>query len=252
MSIKNILMFAALLCLVICCCSCEIKSEDPLEKESFLSEEADTQGTSETAKEINNGRTYIDEDDVLSFTDNLYKCHKDGDRLIIFKESPDTPFIELSSDFYDDFCAPGYICDAYAGENWVVILSDVALGYQRTKIFYRSEDGVWREIGNAMDVCPQVLTGAGFFSETTGFLSFRYTDEVGVPKIYYTTDGGDTWERLTVDMPAEYADLKMTPLSPAFDGSTAIYPITVHDNHGYLPTIYLISHDEGLTWTILR
>ncbi len=214
----------------------------------------DTEQYSEitTSNEINSNRSYINEEDVSSFADEQYKCHLEGDKLIIYKDAPQNPFIILPSHFYDGFCDPNYDCDAYADDNWVVILSDVALGYQKTKILYRSEDAGWQEIGNAMSVCSRVVTGAGFFSESIGFLSYRYTDEIGTPKIYHTTDGGATWKRLSAEMPLEYADLKMTPLSPTFDGTTAIYPIVVHDNYGYIPTIYLQSLDGGLNWKLLK
>jgi hypothetical protein len=65
-----------------------------------------------------------------------------------------------------------------------------------------------------------------------------------------TGDGGLTWDKVMIDLPAEYDHYNMTPLSPIFDDEKAILPILLSDDSGDINTIYLKSIDCGTTWVI--
>lgn len=198
-----------------------------------------------------NNRDKLIDNEALNFSEDSYSWRVEGDDLIIYRDSPENPFIILPATFGEGlfYADAGYDYDAFAGENWVVLIGEVSLGRETTRILLSPDGGAtWHETGNLNEICPEILTGAGFFSQEVGFLSYRYTDEIGTPKIYRTIDGGETWERLAVTLPDEFSDLLMTPMSPENKGNVCVYPIKVHDNCGYLPTIYLYSYDGGVTW----
>lgn len=146
----------------------------------------------------------------------------------------------------------GYL--GFNGEKngYLVLTSGVTMNHQDLRIYLTDDGGkTWREIGNPYDVHISVLTGAGFASDQVGFISYRYYEDAG-PDIWWTKDGGETWKKLVVELPAVYrsADCRFTPGSPVFHGKEGVYPITVTTCDETLETvIYLETHDGGLTWT---
>lgn len=147
-------------------------------------------------------------------------------------------FIQFSSD--------GYGC--------LVLTTGAAMGSEDARVFLSNDSGdTWEEIGNLNDIRRMVVTGAGTSSRNACFISYRYYDYYG-PDIWYTTDKGKTWQRLSVELPEKYQiddNYGFTPLSPEFNGLEGIYPIKVKDfddeNNEYI--IYMYSHDGGLTWS---
>ena len=75
------------------------------------------------------------------------------------------------------------------------------------------------------------------------------------PDIWRTTDGGQTWSRLDIELPEAYRndDYRFTPLSPTFSGEEGRYPIQVYkwraDNNYDLEHIDMYTHDGGLSWS---
>lgn len=145
----------------------------------------------------------------------------------------------------------GYI--GFFGERngYLVLTAGVAMNNQPMRIYLTSDDGeTWAEIGNPYNVHASVLTGAGFSTPEIGFISYRYYEDAG-PDIWWTADGGDTWQKLMVALPEQYAvgEYRFTPQTPTFDGEDGIYPITVLDPESEAEhTIYMYSNDYGETW----
>lgn len=145
----------------------------------------------------------------------------------------------------------GYI--GFFGERngYLVLTAGVAMNNQPMRIYLTSDGGeTWAEIGNPYNVHASVLTGAGFSTPEIGFISYRYYEDAG-PDIWWTADGGDTWQKLMVALPEQYAaeEYRFTPQTPTFDGEDGIYPITVLDPESEAEhTIYMYSNDYGETW----
>lgn len=159
--------------------------------------------------------------------------------------------MELYGDMCDDFSyLGGYI--GFFGESggYLVLTAGVRMNDQPMRIYLTDDGGgTWYEIGNPYNRHVSVLTGAGFSTPEIGFISYRYYEDFG-PDIWWTADGGDSWQKLLVTIPEQYAGHGLTPQTPAFDGREGVYPIAVNGENGIEETIYLYSHDYGLTWTM--
>lgn len=136
---------------------------------------------------------------------------------------------------------------------YLVLTAGVAMNDQPMRIYLTNDGGnTWSEIGNPYSEHASVLTGAGFSTYEIGFISYRYYEDAG-PDIWWTADGGNTWQKLLVTIPEEYASYMFTPQTPTFDGKDGIYPIAYHGSgevEGTIVegTVYMYSHDYGLTW----
>lgn len=138
---------------------------------------------------------------------------------------------------------------------YLVLTAGIAMNHQPMRIYLTDDGGnTWSEIGNPYNrnIHISVLTGAGFSTPEIGFISYRYYEDAG-PDIWWTADGGDTWQKLLVTIPEEYATGMFTPQTPTFDGAEGVYPIAYHRSgevEGTIEegTIYMYSHDYGLTW----
>ena len=136
---------------------------------------------------------------------------------------------------------------------YLVLTLPASMGNQPIHIYLTADGGdTWSEIGNPYDAGEHygVVTGAGFSTAEIGFISYRYFEDEG-PDIWWTADGGDTWEELMVTLPEEYAsdEYIFTPLSPTFNGSSGIYPIeALARSDESTEMIYLYSDDYGVTW----
>lgn len=118
-----------------------------------------------------------------------------------------------------------------------------------------SADGgkTWREGGagatNA-DSLAGLSTGANFASPEIGFLCFDAHGANGSPGIARTLDGGATWERLRVDIPADMREYAyFTPQCPLFTGNFGVIPTQCMNRAAdAFTTEYLISTDGGRSW----
>lgn len=79
------------------------------------------------------------------------------------------------------------------------------------------------------------------------FIGFRYETDFQ-PAIYWTQDGGKTWEPFDIKLPAEFDDYSKTPMSPVFWGAKGLWPISIRQDDD-ISTIYVTSDDYGRTWT---
>lgn len=134
-------------------------------------------------------------------------------------------------------------------EGWIVSGGSAGVGHSLNYIYQTSDGGkTWQELGNPNDVYAEKVTGAGFSGTDIIFLGFRYYEDSG-PVIYWSKNKGQSWEKLAVNLPEQYADYQKTPLSPVFSGEEGLFPIIVSKEAEMEGTIFLISRDKGLTWT---
>lgn len=131
---------------------------------------------------------------------------------------------------------------------WCVAALPPAAGTGAANVCTSPDSGETWEISDPNALYTGTVIGAGFASETVGFISYRYFFDNG-PEIARTLDGGKTWTRLELDIPAEYAQYNMQPQNPMFSGNDGSYPVILLDKDGNDRTTTLQTHDGGMTWT---
>ncbi len=131
---------------------------------------------------------------------------------------------------------------------WCVAALPPAAGTGAANVCTSPDSGETWDISDPNALYTGTVIGAGFASETVGFISYRYFFDNG-PEIARTLDGGKTWTRLELDIPAEYAQYNMQPQNPTFSGNDGSYPIILLGKDGNDRTTTLHTHDGGMTWT---
>ena len=131
---------------------------------------------------------------------------------------------------------------------WCVAALPPAAGTGAANVCTSPDSGETWEISDPNALYTGTVIGAGFASETVGFISYRYFFDNG-PEIARTLDGGKTWARLELDIPEEYAQYNMQPQNPTFSGNDGSYPIILLGKDGNDRTTTLQTHDGGMTWT---
>lgn len=131
---------------------------------------------------------------------------------------------------------------------WCVAALPPAAGTGAANVCTSPDSGETWDISDPNALYTGTVIGAGFASETVGFISYRYFFDNG-PEIARTLDGGKTWARLELDIPEEYAQCNMQPQNPTFSGNDGSYPIILFDKDGNDRTMTLHTHDGGMTWT---
>ena len=131
---------------------------------------------------------------------------------------------------------------------WCVAALPPAAGTGAANVCTSPDSGETWEISDPNALYTGTVIGAGFASETVGFISYRYFFDNG-PEIARTLDGGKTWTRLELDIPAEYAQYNMQPQNPTFSGNDGSYPVILLDKDGNDSATTLQTHDGGMTWT---
>ena len=134
------------------------------------------------------------------------------------------------------------------GLHWAVICSGPSLGFMNTNVLL-SEDGGknWSLVSDIHNTPHDVVTGAGFFNESLGFICCRYTNDSG-PLIYITKDGGESWNILKVS--DTYESMKKIPKSPILTNQSICFPIELRDESENISTVYYSSSNlESWTWS---
>ena len=131
---------------------------------------------------------------------------------------------------------------------WCVAALPPAAGTGAANVCTSLDSGETWDISDPNALYTGTVIGAGFASETVGFISYRCFFDNG-PEIARTLDGGKTWARLELDIPEEYAQYNMQPQNPTFSGNDGSYPVILLDKDGNDRTTTLHTHDGGMTWT---
>ena len=131
---------------------------------------------------------------------------------------------------------------------WCVAALPPAAGTGAANVCTSPDSGETWDISDPNALYTGTVIGAGFASETVGFISYRCFFDNG-PEIARTLDGGKTWTRLELDIPEEYAQCNMQPQNPTFSGNDGSYPVILLDKDGNDRTTTLHTHDGGMTWT---
>ena len=131
---------------------------------------------------------------------------------------------------------------------WCVAALPPAAGTGAANVCTSPDSGETWDISDPNALYTGTVIGAGFASETVGFISYRCFFDNG-PEIARTLDGGKTWARLELDIPEEYAQYNMQPQNPTFSGNDGSYPVILLDKDGNDRTTTLHTHDGGMTWT---
>lgn len=131
---------------------------------------------------------------------------------------------------------------------WCVAALPPAAGTGAANVCTSPDSGETWEISDPNALYTGTVIGAGYASETVGFISYRCFFDNG-PEIARTLDGGKTWARLELDIPEEYAQCNMQPQNPTFSGNDGSYPVILLDKDGNDRTTTLHTHDGGMTWT---
>jgi len=179
------------------------------------------------------------------------------EKVQIYTEKGGTFLMSIPIEIFDDFPAADnlqdgwvtipFFCGSNKGLKWAVACSGPSLGQATANIFLSTNDGEsFYRIGDADRVYPHPISGAGFCSPEVGFLCY-YLYEGPEPEIFRTTDGGNTWERVVVEVPERLRSCDhLTPLSPGFSGEFGRMPVINNSNEP--PVAYLITRDGGLSW----
>ena len=222
-----------------------------------LTQNGNTTSAAMIQEQIDEGQwVYLNGDNIaVILPESPTKILLSSDSGEIWKESvvEGSDKMILFGDLRENVAPSGGFIGFWGDGGYLVLTAPVSMGNQPMRIYLTTDGGdTWKEIGNPYDTGKHycVLTGAGFSNEEIGFISYRYYEDAG-PDIWWTSNGGDTWEELTVKLPEEYSNEEyvFTPLSPTFNGSSGIYPIEA-TNHadGTTEMIYLYSDDYGVTW----
>lgn len=147
-------------------------------------------------------------------------------------------------------------CGSIENFVWAVLGSNSSGGIAFNSVCTSTDGGkTWRtEKTNAMYVqnLGGMATGANFVTAKTGFICFSPHGSNGSPGIARTLDGGKTWARVNIDIPAtmkKYA--YFTPQCPMFTGKFGVIPLictAYSDKSDVNKMAYLITTDGGISW----
>lgn len=128
-------------------------------------------------------------------------------------------------------------------------------------IFVKDENGGWREFGNSNEAYHRTPTGF-WRSGDTCIITYadreQYTGWGGSHKTnwisaFISCDGGISWERIELTLPARFEDTQMWPAvySPVLFGDDGVIPVrgTIYANHWCTDYMaWFVSHDGGASW----
>ncbi len=162
------------------------------------------------------------------------------------KFSPSGEDTDSSLSVIDEFCA-----SFWSTKNGAVMIFDAASG---TTYTYFTEDS--GKTFKSADGTPEErnwhdsLYKGGFLSANIGFASYSfYSYPPNEPQVDITLDGGKTWSKMEIKVPASVMTAYSLAGKPYYDGSKIILPIELYDeNDAKVDEKQYVSYDFGITW----
>ncbi len=157
------------------------------------------------------------------------------------------PASDRTDEQYSSF---GYLdgIDAYAGRSgdfiWCVVATGPSLGSGNHNLCVSHDGGTTWEVRDRRTMLSGTVIGAGFESESVGYVCYRFWEDNG-PKIAITEDGGFTWRRLEIEVPADIAKLGINAESPKSDASGIYFPIRIYSGVNLVGTSELRRESDG-------
>ncbi len=129
----------------------------------------------------------------------------------------------------------------------------ISNGMVDTFVYFTEDAGkTWAEAKSAppSQNWHNSLYCGSFLSPTIGFASYNYYSfPPSEPQVYYTLDGGATWDRLMIKVPDSVMEAYSLAGLPYYDGSKINIPIELYDeNSDLLNTVYYVSYNLGESW----
>ncbi|MFD1362854.1 WD40/YVTN/BNR-like repeat-containing protein [Lentibacillus salinarum] len=144
----------------------------------------------------------------------------------------------------------------FVSENngFLILTGGRTMSWEGNMIFKTNDGGTtWEEVGSVPS--ERQVTSGGFIDEEVGFVSFgsiTRNDHPAVPDLYRTADGGNTWNRVDVPIPAEYEGIFTVTEIPTFDGSQGTMLVNQGPNGDYQGgnvKARFVTVDDGETWS---
>nr|WP_248278443.1 oxidoreductase [Bacillus sp. DNRA2] len=133
---------------------------------------------------------------------------------------------------------------------YVIVSGDRSMSSEWSSIFITSDGGLtWME-KNRPDTTRLVASG-GFIDERIGFLSFGILNPEA-PDVYYTQDGGGSWNHAEIAIPTQYEKIFVIAEVPFKEDDHLAMFLNQGPNGDYLGGLIkgkFISLDNGQTWT---
>src|SRR5690625_2983798 len=132
---------------------------------------------------------------------------------------------------------------------YIIFTGERVMSEEASYIYITNDGGAHWELTNHPDTTNLVYHG-GFIDEMTGFLSvgYRIPDQ---PDLHVTQDGGNTWYKAQINVPAEYSEIFLIAEMPYQESDHLTVLVNQGpegDYQGGRVKGKFISKDQGMTW----
>lgn len=109
---------------------------------------------------------------------------------------------------------------------WVVVWSGPSAGVSQCRVLLSGDGGeTWSPTSTDPSPVSDVY-GAGFLNDQAGFVCSRHFQTTG-PEIFWTRDGGGSWNLLELPVPEEYQGSVMDAYGPQIQDGEVRFPVMV-------------------------
>lgn len=136
------------------------------------------------------------------------------------------------------------------GTQWTVTWSGPSAGVSQCRVLLSGDGGESWTL-TASDPSPvSDVYGAGFLNDQVGFVCSRHFQTTG-PEIFWTRDGGESWNLLELPVPEEYQGSVMDAYGPQIQDGEVCFPVLVRgETAGEDRYVFCTSADlEHWTWS---
>lgn len=153
------------------------------------------------------------------------------------------------------------VLPGFCGDGWILVATVTDSQFQVHAIFQRDGGGNWHEIKHPAAEEYFTVTGACVTNEGTAFLCCYAPNYTDTPHfcVRATFDGGETWEKLPLEMPEEYAEYidagiykNGCAFSPLFSGERGVilirFDYSVKEGEWKRVSGWFQTEDGGHSW----